>query len=64
MVIIACYARSGEIEINERLFKEIETELEEIMIDKKDWGMILYGDFNRFEYIWEEIGTFGMEKME
>ena len=63
LVITVCYARPGEREVNEQLFKEIEIELEEIMMDKKNWGIILYGDFNKFEYIWEEEGAFNMEKM-
>ena len=63
MVITVCYARPGDREANEQLFKEIEIELEEIMLDKKNWGMVLYGDFNKFEYIWEDEGAFNMEKM-
>ena len=63
MVVIVCYARPGDREVNETLFKEMEIELEEIMTDKKNWGMILYGDFNKFEYIWENEGALGMKKM-
>ena len=64
MIITVCYARPGDREINERLFKEIEIELEDIIIERKNWGLLLFGDFNNFEYIWEEIGALGMKKVD
>ena len=60
MILGVCYARpgknsSGTKEINEIMFTEIKSAIEFAIMNKDNWGILIFGDFNRQENLWENI---------
>ena len=61
MVIGVCYARPEKnrketMELNQKMFADIKVELELYQRENNEIGILIFGDFNRQEDIWEKIG--------